>query len=807
LITKRTHWRLARIPCEQLDRWDRLLAGLFLGLVVAVSALAAHTHVIIASDPITHYIPAAQGLLSGQGIEALRADTFRGPLLPILTAVVSGALGLSVFSAGLVVSVVAYAAFILAIFLTVRSVFGSRLAALTVLAAGANATLLFTSVSWLTDVLCTAFAWLALWLMVRRSGQRWFSPLMAGIMAGLALDTRWNAIYPLIAADGLVFLNPARHTWRQRLSWAAWFGLGFLASAGPWFYVNTVLHGSPFYNTVGPALHADLLSPRLPPEPALFDVLRLDPIFFFTHYARWALWDGLITVFGTIPFILAIFAPAGLLALLLDLDRRRAALLMFTGIFWAIAAVTHFEARFYLVMLPVMVLLPLYFVGSSRLQLGANPWVRRLLSLGPLMLLLALAISQYLSVWHAVSKINASLAPEADAARWLQARAGDNASRVAVRFYSGARYFIPALANVDVTFLPIPATYLDPPPQYSHLLVEEGLPDPVGGEVPADVYNPLAVGPQLEAVYFQPQTPRAVFYRVRRGYTGWSIQSAVVSSSLDEARGITGLLDEDPSTGWVTPPQPTADSPVTLTVDLGQTRALNRIWLLPAADPALLPSAFLIEISTDGEHWQTVASQDEQPAAQRQDPLIFAFPESEGRFVRFTALHLRAGAASAYQAGLNALRIGQWTVATHASWAETPLVYNPLTGVLRLTVRNVDQVTRALGITLEIDHATTLLLPAVLAPAGQTAIFDVALIPWLAPGPHSLMATLTPSSGQPGSDNASETVTVGEMQTLDQLPFGNLVGNADFDAGTGGWQLDAVTHLDPDEARQRQPAR
>ena len=78
--------------------------------------------------------------------------------------------------------------------------------------------------------------------------------------------------------------------------------------------------------------------------------------------------------------------------------------------------------------------------------------------------------------------------------------------------------------------------------------------------VPASLLDPLLAGPQLEAVYYTSEKPRAVLYQVIADNRVWPVQAITVSSHLDASHGPGAVLDNAAQTGWLTPASDTPDA-------------------------------------------------------------------------------------------------------------------------------------------------------------------------------------------------------------------------------------------------------
>jgi hypothetical protein len=118
-------------------------------------------------------------------------------------------------------------------------------------------------------------------------------------------------------------------------------------------------------------------------------------------------------------------------------------------------------------------------------------------------------------------------------------------------------------------------------------------------------------------------------------------------------------------------------------------------------------------------------------------------------------------------------------------------------GELDMPVRNTGRL--ALGVSVHLDigaqQALDLLSPPV--AAGQAVTFSVALSPLMPAGSYTVTATIDRRYADPAAAVSQAAVTVGALNSLSQLPAPNLIVNPDFEAGTQGWNVNAVTHLDP----------
>ena len=87
------------------------------------------------------------------------------------------------------------------------------------------------------------FSALAIWLS--DAHDRWL--LMAAIMCGIIIETKYTALWYPLACLPLVLLRLRSDGWRPTLRRLAWFGLIIALVAAPWYVRNWLLTGNPVY--------------------------------------------------------------------------------------------------------------------------------------------------------------------------------------------------------------------------------------------------------------------------------------------------------------------------------------------------------------------------------------------------------------------------------------------------------------------------------------------------------------------------------------------------------------------------------
>jgi 4-amino-4-deoxy-L-arabinose transferase-like glycosyltransferase len=639
---------------RKLQSWDAIFWLLLGVLAIAFAYLATKIHVFIAGDPITQFAPEVVGLLSGGGYHAF-GDPWRGPLFPALVGIVAWLLRGDIFTAGLVVEAGAYIVLVVATYFVIRSAFGQATAFFTAAAVGVCTPVITVGLSWLTDLPFAAISVSCLWAIYAGTKRWTWMGLLAGLIAGLAFDMRWNGIFLIGVAVLAATLNPWRLRPRQAVLWLLLFLLAFVVVAIPWLYINYLNHGSPFFNRLNESgIEGSLVSPKLGKNPSVTDLALKDPLFFFPRYFQRYVWNGLVQLIQIVPPLIAIFVPAGAILFWRRFDRRKGLLLIFSGVFWSIAIITHFEPRYNLALLPILIVLSLSFLLSEDVpDFKWRGWLS--VKMGLLSIALAwIGIIGYQQAEATTRSIDAGFEPQREVAELLANLPPGYVAgtKVAVEYYSGARFFIPQISGAQTDLLRS-GDYLKPPSGYSHVFAEQGVPLP---QEPPSLLDPLTAPAQLEAIYFKSVKPRAVLYQVLPLNQVQVVETATVSALNDASHGPAAVLDTDSQTGWLTPLAVTPTITAELTVTLQAVAQIDRIWILPPADPLMFPKSYRLELSTDGAAWTQVAQVTDEPLNLRQDPHIYTFVAIPARYVRFTALEMRTSATGQYQAGLNGLR-------------------------------------------------------------------------------------------------------------------------------------------------------
>ncbi|MCL4488743.1 MAG: discoidin domain-containing protein [Chloroflexi bacterium] len=371
-----------------------------------------------------------------------------------------------------------------------------------------------------------------------------------------------------------------------------------------------------------------------------------------------------------------VLIPLGVLFVLLRIDRLRLWFLLSAAIWWASLMPVHFESRFYLLLVP-------FFAGTATFVVtgGLLPDVRftaekgkrirvipgRILerlgrflrpsqppispvgtSLANLLLLSLLVVTVFATLrqiqesyrWH--SDQDDFYHGLAQFVRQIERPA--LVRPIGTRGWSQAQYWIPSESGVPVLSL-AGRDYESVLPKLSYILYdqiddEDTLANWWDDPKLSALANPLRAPSHLEAVYYKPSPYRAILYRVLEQNEASNIVSTSQSSALPQYPGAQ-VFDNDDQTWWSSAPQSSENASQSLTLDLGRSTSLNRVWLLPRQGGQAFPAGLRIDVSTDGETWQSVIEAQQVQAPIQQNPQIFPFPETTARFVRITATQLK----------------------------------------------------------------------------------------------------------------------------------------------------------------------
>lgn len=358
--------------------WTLLAASLALAFVV----LRLHDTPFygVETDLIGDLVPAARALRAGH-FSAVHFQ-FKGPGYPLLLAVSGALCGGDYWWAARCLNLVSAAAGAWFAFVIARSFLGAAAGAFVMLGLFLNPVWLGSAVEAGTDMPVFALSMAATWLVLERRGRvAW---LTAGLIAGGALLTRYNAVFlPLAAGIALVTMRPpvarsaadARGSVASPAARLALYAVGFAFPVALWAVVGRALAGEPLRNLNYLNVAYEIYGRNMGWEPywkvasghfhSLLDVLRFDPVKVARVLggnvgSRW--WTD---VRQLVPVWIGV--PA-LLGMALVWPRRRGALAVAAHFLFAylVLAGVFYAQRFFLY------LIPFYLMGAGALLFHAS---------------------------------------------------------------------------------------------------------------------------------------------------------------------------------------------------------------------------------------------------------------------------------------------------------------------------------------------------------------------------------------------------------------------------------------------------
>ena len=334
---------------------------LLYGIYWALQAFTIHRlgNYSVETDFYWKYGPAAQALREGRVL--IENFDSKGWGYPLVVAAFSW-LGLDLFRAGQVISLLSACVAAFCVFRIHRRLLGSALAFLTVLLLLGNLTFVTNTYQVGTDMFFFAvlIASIALLLAPPRPG--WKAIAASGLLAGWAFTTRYNGLILWPASViALVLILDQESPLSVRLRRAALWSGAFLLAAAPWLGVNWAHTGNPLtnnnYTNVGYAVFGEgnwesFFYGGTRKIHSFADVVLLDP----GRFVRVMLWSIANHVkrdaTELVPPLWSIFALFGLLLVMLRWRTRLWGAYLLFGAFTFLTLVPVFwGARFSLPML------------------------------------------------------------------------------------------------------------------------------------------------------------------------------------------------------------------------------------------------------------------------------------------------------------------------------------------------------------------------------------------------------------------------------------------------------------------------
>ncbi len=385
----------------------------------------------------------------------LTSDPYRPLLYPLLTAAAGEIVGES-FAGGRLVSSLFACIFLLVAWRIGRLVFGEPAGSITALLLMLNFHVATYGMSVSTDMMFTAMVSAVLLvslLMVKDPGPG--KAVFTGFLFAMAFFTRYSAAFILPIPVVSVMISCGDRGTAGKLSLSGLFLVSALIFLVPHLVLNTMAFGSPLYNEnwknvafklYGGEDWANFGKTRFE---GLFDVIASDPAGWLRSTAVEIARFFTSTLYflggkGIAGYLFLVAGTAGLVALVLRMDRRRTVVILFILLFVAGSCATFFSGvRF---MMPVIALYYAMIAGlAAGVMMNGPPYLRagvRIASASLAAILLLATI--YTGVRHMGMYIDAHPVEELEAARKLERESGTGATVLGtfpfMQRYVGYRY-------------------------------------------------------------------------------------------------------------------------------------------------------------------------------------------------------------------------------------------------------------------------------------------------------------------------------------------------------------------------------
>lgn len=311
------------------------------------------------------YAPQADAFLHGR----IDIDAFRGPLYPIVVAVVQSVgrmFGTDLYTSGKIVSGLSAG---LALFFAYRltlTLFSPLVALGVLVLTMLNPIFVRYTYTAGNDMFFLFIVLLGLFVLLGDSRGGWKRVVLTGAVCGVAALTRYNAIGFLAGiVAAIIFLNVWKQSWRQRIVAAAVLCVVCLAVFVPWGLYCKAEKGQFFYNrnyeNLAMGIYVDTqeeVRPFMVENRAKLDgflsVMMIDPPTFFGSVARQVMlrWTKLDEV---VSRPVATMAFLGLLLMVIRPPTRRQGAWLVCGLlFFLVLAPIFFSPRFYLMHVPLL---------------------------------------------------------------------------------------------------------------------------------------------------------------------------------------------------------------------------------------------------------------------------------------------------------------------------------------------------------------------------------------------------------------------------------------------------------------------
>ena len=346
--------------------------AIFIGAFFTYSYAALHHPIggyATETDFYHLYGPDALRIAAGKFPE----NPFQGPGFPALVALIAKFTG-DVFVAGKWISVFAATGVLVVVFFLFRDLFDSGKRGVWI-GTGAAALIAVSpeypqfAINATTDALFLLITVAFLMVFTRDSLAVRRRLILAGVLGGLAWVTRYNGAFLMISAViAILLLDYFNLSWRERVLSTLLLIAVFCLTSSPWLIANYIHRGSPFYNTnhlnMATEFYPELVEGRTNqdgtrPLENVFrsfgDVIRYDPGRIASHYPA-NIWQS-ITQSAYTTLMSPWVAWTALAGIIIALVKARSSKLLFVLIsvllYVLIMGLTHWEARYYFILMAV----------------------------------------------------------------------------------------------------------------------------------------------------------------------------------------------------------------------------------------------------------------------------------------------------------------------------------------------------------------------------------------------------------------------------------------------------------------------
>ena len=233
--------------------FENYISGKYTGLVIAafyfvvVGLISFIFHTVgdygIETDFFWGYVPSAKKFLSGE----IPMDAFRGPLYPIVLAIIGFMIG-DFFHAGIFIAVFSASVLIYVTFELLKKIFSTVISSFVTVLLVVNPVFIQYTYSAGTDMFFNALAALTLYFFFKNNELSYKNLILAAIFGGLSYLTRYNGIFLASFVFVILFVNSWNISWVQRIKASIIFAAVFLITFSPWGFYCLSEKGSFFYN-------------------------------------------------------------------------------------------------------------------------------------------------------------------------------------------------------------------------------------------------------------------------------------------------------------------------------------------------------------------------------------------------------------------------------------------------------------------------------------------------------------------------------------------------------------------------------